>query len=105
MQKFKIKLKHKAAEALLELITKLVIAGATANDDKLVLATLAELACKLEGRLNSYKPVKPSYGFEITVAQAIAIVILSSNYGLEVTSYLGNALHQIANQIKQQTAA
>ena len=102
MKKFKASIKRAVAEGLKEIIDNLIKSKPATDDDRLLIACLAEIAAMLEGKLGGYKPVKEFYPLTLTPAQALALRILSTDYQTDKTTYLGNHLHIIANQIHQQ---
>lgn len=101
MSPFKFKLKREAAEGLKEIIEKLLPKKHESDDDKLVMATLAEIASSLTDKLQPYKSFKPEFTIKISPAQAIALRILSVDYVAETTTYMGNQLHRLSNEIHQ----
>ena len=98
--KYKTKLKKEMAEALLQVICRVLEYNIPADDDdKLLFATLDEIRRKLDVKLLDYNQ---SYNLTFSPAQAFALRILSTSYVLDYTSYLGNKLLKISNEVHQQ---
>ncbi len=70
----------------------------TDEDDKLVLAALAEVRQKLRKHEENFKP---KITIELTAVQAIALQVMSTSFS-STTDYLANGLRQIANEVHQQ---
>lgn len=67
--------------------------------EKMLLAELAEIRLKIEMKLYN---VTDKYSFSFTPAQAFAFRILHSDYLYDRTSYLGNKIMMMSNEIHQQ---
>ncbi len=102
MKKFKATLKRAVAEGIKEIIETLIESNPTTDDDRLLIACLAEIAAMLDVKLSPYKPTKEEYPLTLTASQAIALRILSTDYQTDKTTYLGNHLHILANNIHKQ---
>lgn len=102
MNKFKTELGRPVAEGLKEIIEKLMQSNPTVDDDKLLIACLAEIAALLDVKLSPYKAKKSKYAVTFSPAQALALRILSTDYQTDKTTYMGNKLHMLANKIHQQ---
>jgi hypothetical protein len=102
MKKFKASITRAVAFGVKDLIDDLINSKPTTDDDRLLIACLAEIAAMLENKIGGYKPIKEAYPLTLTPAQAIAIRILSTDYQPDKTSYIGNHLHILANQIHKQ---
>jgi hypothetical protein len=98
MKPFKTKLKLDALEALHDYLDGQLRFEVNTDDEKLHFACLAEVKKILYIKLAK---VQQDYQCSFTPAQAIALRILSTNYVVDVTSFLGNKLHQLSNQINQ----
>ncbi|HMO62224.1 MAG TPA: hypothetical protein PKC39_08255 [Ferruginibacter sp.] len=85
-------------EGLHGMIQVLLAKPVQADDDKLHYAVLAEIKCLAEKRLID---VRKEYSISFTPAQAMALRILATDYITEKTSYIGNHLHAMSNQIHQ----
>lgn len=98
--KFKTTLKRPMLEALSSYIEMLIVKHpAQEDDDKLLYANLLEVKLKADQKLAAYKEV---YSLTLCPAQAIAVRIMYVNYVIDSTTYLGNKLLQLSNQIHQQ---
>ncbi|MCX6210090.1 MAG: hypothetical protein NTZ59_11505 [Bacteroidetes bacterium] len=62
-------------------------------------ANLNEILIRAKQKCIIYKL---DYSFSFTPAQAFALRLLTEKYVIDYTSYLGNKLHQLSNQIHQQ---
>lgn len=102
MKKYKTTLPKAAAEGLLQIIERILLKEPETDDDKLLVATLAEVGKTLHDKLSSYETIKKTYTISFKPAQAIALRILSTDYETDITSYMGNHLRCMANQIHKQ---
>jgi hypothetical protein len=69
---------------------------ADSDDDKLLYAVLNEIRMEMKGRIAKEKK---EFTVSFTPAQAFAIRILAFDYEIRKTSYLGNAIHKMANEV------
>lgn len=99
MKKFKTKLKLDAVEALHDYLNEQLRFEVNTDDERLHFACLVEVKNILYIKLAK---IQQDYQLTFTPAQAIALRILSTSYVTEITSFLGNKLHQLSNQINQQ---
>lgn len=99
MKKLTIELKHNMAEALVQLLSQYIEMNYIDADDKLVIAVLAEFKIALMRRL-----IQPKHKYRITLTPATAIALQIFNDGFidDYSTQVGNKLHQIGNQVKQQ---
>lgn len=98
--KFKVELKRDAMEAMSNYIIMLINKFPPKDDDdKLLYSTLSEIRLKMEQKLLN---VQSSYTMSLPATQALALRIMYNDYTVDTTSYLGNKLHQIANQVHKQ---
>lgn len=70
------------------------------DDDKLHFAVIAQIADTLDKRLRSH--ILNEYQFTFSAAEAIALRILATDYITDVTTYIGNKLHLISNEVSKQ---
>jgi len=70
----------------------------SSNDDKLLCCVLQNLKLKIEKRLINYKD---KYNIQLEHEQAIALKILYDDFIKNATTYIGNKLFQLTNQIHQ----
>lgn len=104
MVKYKVKLKRNMAEALSHTIATIFDEAEKSKaekDDyeKMLLAELADIRIKIEMKLYN---VTDKYSFSFTPAQACALRVLHTDYVYDRTTYLGNKLMMMANEIHQQ---
>lgn len=101
IKEYKKKLNRNMVEALSNYLKQLVIDNSheVAVEDMLLLATLAELHNKLEKRLASN--YKTAYALKLEATYALALVQLYEGYVNDSSSYLGNCLHGMRNEILQ----
>lgn len=85
-------------ETLQQLIATIVVNKAESDDDKLLAAVLNEISEKIYSKLYTHQN---EYQLTFTPAQAFAIRLLYTDYVQTPTSYIGNKLHQVSNQIHQ----
>ena len=104
MDKFKVNLTRGLVEELDRQLKYLIEQTPASVYDAFFLATLAQIAEKTNDLLGDFKTIKRSYSFSLKPAQAFAIVILQQDYITDTTSYIGNKLHQLSNEIKKQYA-
>jgi hypothetical protein len=96
LNKYKTKLKRTEMEAINATILIAINYGAKTGDDKLLLSALAEVYNKLEAKLiNVQKESKVSF----SPAQAIALHLLYIDFVIVPTSFIGNCLLRISNEI------
>ncbi len=94
MKKFKIKIPNDLLCALYEELCTVLNDKWDDDDDRLLMAVMAEVKSKLYAKIDYYKP---QHSVSFTPAQALAI----RNYYLsfhpnDVSSYIGNGLHRIS---------
>lgn len=99
MKPYKVSMKRTFAEALMQVIDKLIANAPDEDDDRMHLALLGEIKDRLYTKLG--KP-KMDFGITFTPAQALALRILYTDYVQNPNSYLGNKLHTIAFEVAQQ---
>lgn len=99
MKPYKCQMKRQFAEALMQVIDKLIADAPDEDDDRMHLALLGEIKERLYAKLG--KP-KMEFSITLTPGQAIAIRILYTDYVQNPNSYLGNKLHTIALEVAQQ---
>ncbi len=104
MHSFKMKISRTMIESLSQLINGIVVLPTTNNDERLLIATLAQIGAMLNDKIGMYKPNNPMYTIKLNTAQMFAIIILSNDYVPDVTSYTGNFLQTQSLKIQQQTA-
>lgn len=99
--KFKTKLKADMLDGLLKFLETVIAQSMDWTDEeKLLIAVLDELRLKLKKNSND---IKDAYTINFSPAQAFAIRLLYSDYyELNNTTYLGNYLHKISNEILKQ---
>jgi hypothetical protein len=99
MKDLKIKFKLPFAEGFESMINKMLAEKiAQDDDDKLLLAALVEVKERL---MKKTLLVQDDYSMRLTAVQAIAMRILYTDYVNEFTSYMGNKLMMISNDVKQ----
>lgn len=99
MKPYKCQMKRQFAEALMQVIDRLIADAPDEDDDRMHLALLGEIKERLYTKLG--KP-KMDFGITFTPAQAIALRILYTDYIQNPNSYIGNKLHTIALEVAQQ---
>jgi len=100
MQKYTInQVKRNMVEGLHSLIVGVLKNKPMDDDDKLLFATLDEIRVKLEQRLID---VRDKYSFSFSCSQAFALRIMANDYVFDYTSYIGNKLRMIADDVHQQ---
>ncbi len=99
MKHFKTRLKFDAVDTLHKFLEYMLTQEVTTDDDKLHFAVLSEVKKVLYLKLAK---VQQDYMCNFTPAQAIALRMLSTTYVTDLTTFLGNKLHQLSNQINQQ---
>lgn len=104
MHSYKLKINHQLLEELDEFIKLLVRLETATNDEKIFVATMAQVGIITNGKLSIYSPINTTYTIKLNIAQMFAFVKLSNEYITDVTTYLGNFLNTTAQKIKQQTA-
>lgn len=94
-----IKLKRDLVEALQGLIVKVLSLNPIKDADKLHGAVLSSLHLRLQVKLCKYNK---QYSIKLSSSEAIALRMLYTFYYRDATTYLGNRLHQISNQVHKQ---
>ena len=95
---YKTKFKRQLLEALDKLIEVLIEQNPQADDDRLLLSVLSEIQARIYAKLYT---VQGEYQMSFTPAQAFALRLLYTDYVNNPTTYLGNKLHMISNEVKQ----
>lgn len=95
---YKRKFKRTMLEALDKLITMLVETNPPGDDDRLLLSVLSEIQARIYAKLYN---VQTEYQMSFTTAQAYALRLLYTDYINDYTTYLGNELHLISNEVKK----
>jgi hypothetical protein len=101
MKKYKLKLNPVMMQGLadlLEFITMNALDISVTDADKLWVATLVELKIKLDTKMCT---PTAKYTVNLTPAQAFALRIVQVNHVQDVTSYLGNKLHQVSMEVNK----
>ena len=96
--KYSTKLTRNMLTGLYDLIEKLLLTNAATEDDKMLFCLLEEIRQSLYNKMDA---VKPMYTVKLTPAQSFAIRILYSDYVMTSTTYMGNKLHSMSNEISQ----
>ncbi len=99
MRKLKVKMDIAFVNGLHQAFTKLFLTTKTeTDDDKLFYAVLFEITIELQKR---QAKMMDRHTISFTPSQAIALRIFQQNYCTDVTTYLGNEMHKISNQVDQ----
>lgn len=99
MKKLQVKMDSAFVNGLHQALTKLLLTTTPAtDDDKLFYAVLFEITLELQKRLAK---MLDRYDISFTPAQALSLRMFQQNYCPDVTTYLGNGLHRISNQVDQ----
>lgn len=98
-KKYKTRLRRDVMEAINTIIVALLITDCKNDDDKLLRAALSEVHISLQKKLID---VQKEYTVNFTPVQAMALRMLSTDYVTNKTTYIGNRLHCMANEIHQQ---
>ena len=101
MKEFKTKQSLKIVEAFESVLIAVVLKEkdeAKTDDDKLMLALFKEIADKLGKKLNT---IQDTYTLKFSASQAFAIRILYIDYVGDPSTYFGNFLFRLSNQIHQ----
>lgn len=96
-----IKFKHDFGEGLIQLIDEYLKFGYPEDDDRLVMASLAEIRHRL---YIAIEKVQKDYTMTLTPAQSIAIRIFYTDFINDPQSYTGNKLFQISNDVAKKYA-
>lgn len=97
-KKIKTQMDFKTIQALASLLEVIIGGTISTDDDKLLVAVLAEIKLMLELKILK---MQDRYKLTFTPAQAIALRIMANDYNIERTSFLGNKLHQLSTIIHQ----
>jgi hypothetical protein len=98
-----IKFKREFGEGLEKLIDHLIVQmKPETDDDRLLLASLAEIRHRLHQKLEY---IGRNYTMTLTAAQSIALRILYTDYVNDHKTYMGIKLLEIANEVQQKFAA
>lgn len=84
------------AEGFISLVDEYLQMNYIDPDDCLVLAGMAEIRSRLYKKLDS---VQGEYSLKLTPVQAIALHLFYTTFINEPTSYVGNKLHLISNEV------
>ena len=98
-KKFTTKQRREFFEGLVQMISDLLGTTPLSDDDKMLIAVLAEMQLPLQKKLLVYQQ---AYTHSFTPAQAFALRILYVNYYNDPKTYMGNLLLGISNKIHQQ---
>lgn len=101
MQTIKLKLKKSQIETLDSYIKTFIKNTPYDNDEKLLIATLAQIGRLTDAKLGAYMPIQKEYKVTLNVAQMVALVIISKDYEPDVGSYLGVLLLNTRLQIEK----
>lgn len=99
--KYTTKLSHPMVEGLEKIIQLVLEIPCEEDDDRLHYAALAEIKTILYKKL---AVVQKEYQITFSHVQAIALQLLSAWYVKDKTTFAGNRLHQIANEIEKHFA-
>lgn len=91
-----IKFKHDFGEGLIQLIDEYLKMNYVEDDDKLVMASLAEIRHRL---YIAIEKIQKEYTMTLTPAQSISIRIFYIDFINDPRSYTGNKLFQISNEV------
>jgi hypothetical protein len=99
VQNYKTKITFAFATGFMQLINRMLTDNiCKADDDKLMLAALVELKEKIYVKM---KTVKKDYTLTVSPAQAIAMRVLYTNYINNPTTFMGNKLMLISNEVEK----
>jgi hypothetical protein len=96
---YRCKLKRDFCEALMQMIDKLLMLKLVDKFHRLLLCVLAEIRGKLYKAMCDYRR---EYTMTFTPAQAMGLRMLYVEFFKNHTSYEGNILHKIANEVHKQ---
>lgn len=98
MKQVKIKIKDSYMQGFVQLINNLLTKKYEEDEDRLIMANLAELRYRME-----VKMLRPQvhYTMTLTPAQALAVRLLYITYVNDRTTAMGNFLGQIADTVHQ----
>ncbi len=97
-----IKFKHPFAEGLIKLIDRLFLEKYAEDDDKLVMAGLAELKHRLYLAVERFQK---EYTMTLTPVQAIAVRILYKDFVNDPATYMGSKLLLISEEVGKKYAS
>lgn len=97
-RKYKTKLRRDAMEGINTLIETLLHMRRVhdTDDDKLLMCALSEVHIIFQKKMIE---MSDSCTISLTPTQAFALRILSTDYVQDITSAIGNRLHQISNEV------
>lgn len=98
-KKINTKLPVAAVEGLSDFVKELLLGNPETLDDKLLYATIAEIKLICDKRLLVYQK---HYQISWSIAHAFALQILQQDYFPDYTSFMGNQLMAISNQVNKQ---
>lgn len=98
----KITFKHDFGEGLLKVIDAHMYLKHETDDDRLIMAGLAEIRHKLYVRLER---IQREYSMSLTPVQALSLRLFYTDFINEPTTYIGNKLLGISNQVAQKFAS
>lgn len=99
MKNYSTKLSQSTIHGLYNAIEEIIQTPVDDDNDKLLFATLAQIMSVLYKKKEWLIQKNTSVTF--LPAQAIALRILYTDYINDATSYLGNQLHKISNEVAQ----
>ncbi len=97
MKNYNTKLSQDAIHGLYDAIENIIMQPVQYDDDKLLFATLAQVMSVLYKKKEWL--VKKNTSITFKPNQAIALRILYTDYLQDNTSFLGNQLHKISNDV------
>ena len=92
----KIKLKHDFAIGLMQLIDIIVAKEYATADDMLIMAGLVEIRHRLIVKVEKFNK---EYSLTLTPVQSISMRLLYTDFINEPSSYMGNKLLMISNEV------
>jgi hypothetical protein len=96
MEGVKIEFKREFAEGLVAMISELLRKTYSTDDDRLVMASLAEVKQRLDTRMVQ---IKKTYTMTMTPAQSLSLRILFTDFPKCYTPHMGIKLLQISEQV------
>lgn len=96
MKALKVEFKHAFAVSLVALIDDLLGKHWDDDDDKLIMAGLAELRARLSKKTEA---MQQKYTVKLTPVQSYSLRLLYTQFINDPTSYVGNKLSRIADSV------